>query len=79
GPAVASVAGGMFIMPAELRRQAEQAGATTMTRVGARGLTRHGDQWLVETAGTSRNPDPSLPPVTDGEIRSFLTPRVVVA
>ncbi|MDU4206004.1 MAG: NAD(P)-binding protein, partial [Cutibacterium acnes] len=37
GPAVASVAGGMFIMPAELRRQAEQAGATTMTRVGARG------------------------------------------
>ncbi|MDU3568548.1 MAG: FAD-dependent oxidoreductase, partial [Cutibacterium avidum] len=79
GPAVASVAGGMFTMPAELRRQAEEAGARIMTRVGARKLTRHGDQWLVETAGTSRNPNPSLPPVPDGEVRTFLTPRVVVA
>ena len=79
GPAVASVTGGMFTMPAELRRQAEQAGATVITRVGARELTRHGDQWLVETAETSRNPDPSLPPIPDGEVHSFMTPRVVVA
>ncbi|MGK2310048.1 protoporphyrinogen/coproporphyrinogen oxidase [Cutibacterium sp. V970] len=79
GPVVASVAGGMFTMPAELRRQAEEAGATIMTRVGARELTHHGDQWLVEAADTSRNPNPSLPPVPDGEVRTFLTPRVVVA
>lgn len=79
GPVVASVAGGMFTMPAELRRQAEEAGARIMTRVGARKLTCHGDQWLVETADTSRNPNPSLPPVPDGEVRTFLTPRVVVA
>ena len=78
GPVVASVAGGMFTMPAELRRQAEEAGARIMTRVGARKLTCHGDQWLVETADTSRNPNPSLPPVPDGEVRTFLTPRVVV-
>ena len=32
GPAVASVAGGMFTMPAELRRQAEEAGARTRIR-----------------------------------------------
>lgn len=78
GPAVASVAGGMFTMPAALREQAEQAGARVFTRVGARKLWREGGEWVVETARTSRNPDPSQPPVPDGEVLTWRTPRVVI-
>jgi len=38
-----------------------------------------GGRWLVTTAATSRNPNPSLPPIPDGEPVTYCTDRVIVA
>lgn len=78
-PPVASVVGGMAVMPATLAARLEEAGGRVLTRTGVRHLVRAQGQWQVEVARTHRNPDPSQPPVADGSAATLLTPRVVVA
>lgn len=43
------------------------------------GHDARGGRWLVTTAATSRNPNPSLPPIPDGEPVTYCTDRVIVA
>ena len=43
------------------------------------GHDAQGGRWLVTTAATSRNPNPSLPPIPDGEPVTYCTDRVIVA
>ncbi|WP_280953280.1 protoporphyrinogen/coproporphyrinogen oxidase [Acidipropionibacterium timonense] len=81
---VASVEGGMFRMPQALHEGIVEAGGRVLTRTGARSLRRVEGQggeagWVVEAAATSRNPDPSLPPIADGAPLTLRTPRVIVA
>lgn len=83
-PAVASVAGGMYLMAQTLTDQIQQAGGRILTRTGASSLahpdgTGRGDDWVVRAAATHRAADPSLPPEPDGQPVEFSTPRVVVA
>ncbi|MDN6479856.1 MAG: FAD-dependent oxidoreductase [Acidipropionibacterium jensenii] len=78
-PVVASVSGGMFLMPQTLAAQILDAGGRILTRTGARGLSRGGEGWIVNAASTHRGVDPALPPEPAGDPLDLTAPRVVVA
>ncbi|MDU0968087.1 MAG: FAD-dependent oxidoreductase [Actinomycetaceae bacterium] len=80
GPTVIAPRGGMFRLPQALARAIRDAGGRIATHVRALGISPvAGGGWSVTGVQTMSNPNPALPPISQGLPTQVHTPRVVLA